>query len=75
MLAPVSQECPEDQPELTVVTVDVDKSEELSSFYDIRNLPTLLFFKEGDEISRWVGSATQKDLENLYDAIAFGAAS
>ena len=42
---------------------NVDDDTDLSAEYSIRNIPTLLFFKEGKLVDKHVGSASKADLE------------
>lgn len=43
-----------------VVTVNADDSLDLSAWYDIQSVPTLLFFEHGEEVARVVGTATKE---------------
>ena len=42
---------------------NVDEGEEISGEYGIRNIPTLLFFKDGQLVDKHVGSANKAQLE------------
>ncbi len=54
-----------------VAKVDVDQSAELARRFNVRNVPTLVFIKNGEEVDRVVG-ATSKDniLNKLRNACA-----
>ncbi len=43
---------------------NVDDNSDISTEYGIRNIPTILFFKDGELKERHVGSISQKDLED-----------
>ncbi len=43
-----------------VAKVDVDQAAELARRFNVRNVPTLIFIKNGEEVDRVVG-ATSKD--------------
>ena len=45
-----------------IVKVNVDESPELAGRYDVRGLPTLLIFQDGQVIARQVGLATKEQL-------------
>lgn len=66
MLAPILEEMSEEFPAVKFLKVDVDEETSLASAYEIRNLPTLLVFKEGKVVARNVGSATKYEIENLF---------
>lgn len=55
----------------TVAKCNVDDCESISFKYGIRNIPTLLFFKDGQLVDRMVGaqqkSAIVEKLENLIN--------
>lgn len=63
MLMPILEELEGQNPNLKIVKVNVDEENELANTYEIRNLPTLLIFKNGNIVSRNVGSATKFEIE------------
>ena len=57
----------------TVVRVDVDKNMDLAAQYDVRAVPTLVFIKQGRELSRAMGLQPESALAKALDrAIAAG---
>lgn len=42
--------------------VDVDASPDLASRYGVRNIPTLLFFKDGKVVKTQVGACSKADI-------------
>jgi len=48
-----------------VVQVNTEESEELAGRYQIKSLPTLLAFKDGDVVARYVGLAGEEQLKEL----------
>src|SRR6476646_353335 len=50
--------------------VNVDNNPSLSARYNIRAIPTLLFFKDGQVRDQVTGMATKKDLLNRLEALA-----
>nr|WP_265614230.1 thioredoxin [Bacteroidetes bacterium endosymbiont of Geopemphigus sp.] len=52
-----------------IVKVNVDDNPETSSTYGIRSIPTLIFFKGGEEKDRKVGAASKKDLKKQLDKL------
>ena len=52
-----------------VAKVNVDEAGALSSKYGIRNIPTLLFIKDGEVVDKHVGSATKKVLSDKLNSL------
>lgn len=52
-----------------VMKVNVDEEREIASRFNIMQIPTLLFFKDGKVVDQWVGATSRdtlaKKLENL----------
>ena len=48
---------------------NVDDGDELSVEYGIRNIPTLLFFKDGQMVDKHVGTITRDALAAKIDAL------
>ncbi len=53
-----------------VAKVNVDENQSLSFKYNIRAIPALLFFKNGQLRDQVTGVASKKDLLNRIDALA-----
>jgi len=52
-----------------VAKVNVDENLNLSTKYNVRAIPALLFFKSGQLRDQMVGMATKQDLLNRLDAL------
>ena len=48
--------------------IDVDANQEFAAKYGVRNIPTVLLFKDGELISRQVGVAPKKTYEDAINA-------
>ena len=48
---------------------NVDEGDELSVEYGIRNIPTMLFFKDGQMVDKHVGTITRDALAAKIDAL------
>jgi len=48
--------------QMNIVKIDVDENPELAQLYNIRSLPTLMFFKNGDVIDTIKGSVPKQKL-------------
>ncbi|MFL6585062.1 MAG: thioredoxin [Chthoniobacterales bacterium] len=53
-----------------VAKVNVDENQSLSMRYNVRAIPALLFFKNGNVVDQVVGMTSKKDLLNRLDALA-----
>ncbi len=69
-LAPVVEELAADYDGKAVIgKCNVDENEDLPMKYGIRNIPTLLFFKNGELVDRLVGAAPKADIARKIDAL------
>lgn len=69
-VAPIIEELAEEyEGRVLIGKYNVDEGDELSAQYGIRNIPTILFFKDGEMKERYVGSATKEVLKEKVEAI------
>ena len=54
---------------VTVIKCNVDDCEDLAVEYGIRNIPTLIFFKDGQPVDRLVGAVPKSEIEGILDSI------
>ena len=47
---------------VNIVKVDVDESEDLAMTYGIRSVPTVLFFKNGQQVEKFVGALPKSEI-------------
>lgn len=71
MVGPIVQEIGEDYSEKAVVgKLDVDSNPDVTMKYGIRNIPTVLFFKNGEVVDKQVGAVPKsvlvEKLEGLF---------
>ena len=62
MLAPVLDEIAVEQPGFKIAKVNVDKNPALAARYDIRSIPTLLYFAAGEVKDKTVGVAGKRQI-------------
>ena len=63
MISPILDELEEEMAqEITVVKVNVDDADEIAGRYRIMNIPTLLFFKNGQVVDKTVGAMPKNAL-------------
>ena len=71
MVAPVLNEIAETEEDITIGKVNVDNNQDLAKKYKVRNIPTMVIFKNGVEVSRIVGVKTKKAiLTQVRSAVA-----
>ena len=70
MLAP-TVEAVENEYEGRVVVAkcNVDDADEVAMQFRIRNIPTLLFFKDGEMVNRLVGAVPKQDITAILDSL------
>ena len=69
MISPIiSQLAEEYDGKLTVAKCNVEECEDIAVEYGIRNIPTILFFKNGEVVDRMVGAANKAALQAKFDA-------
>jgi len=67
MIAPIVDELAKEYDgQLRVAKMDVDVNQQTPQKYGIRGIPTLILFKDGNEVERFVGFRPKED---LIDAI------
>lgn len=49
--------------------VDVDNNQEFTAKYGVRNIPTILMFKDGELVGRQVGVASKKTYTDSLDSL------
>jgi len=52
---------------VVVAKVDVDDNPTTAQKYDIRSIPTVLLFKNGEILKRWVGVQSKETLASALD--------
>ena len=65
MLSPVVEELAEEG--YAVGKVDVDQNMELAQQFRVVSIPTLILFKNGAEVQRFVGLTSKEDLKNALE--------
>ena len=70
MVGPVIEEVSNEYNGKAVVgKVDVDANQEFAAKFGIRNIPTVLLFKNGEVVNRQVGVAPKKTYTDALDAL------
>lgn len=70
MLSPVIEElAAEFEGRAIVAKCNVDDAQEIPVKFGIRNIPTLLFFKDGELVDKVVGAASKGDISKKLEAL------
>ena len=68
MVGPIIDELSNEYADKAVIgKVDVDKNQEYAAKYGVRNIPTVLVFKNGEVVKRQVGVATKETYAEAID--------
>ena len=70
MVAPIISEMAEKYDgKIVVGKCDVEESEELAAEFGIRNIPTVIFIKDGEVVDKLVGAAAKQKFEEKFEAL------
>jgi len=70
IVGPIVQEIGEEYTDKAVVgKLDVDSNPEAAKTYGIRNIPTILFFKNGEVVDKQVGAVPKQVLVQKLEAL------
>ncbi len=74
MLGPVVEEIAADyKGKARVVKINVDENQALAEKYDVRSIPTLIIFKDGEPVERMVGAQPKSEIAKKIDSHLGGA--
>ena len=62
MLSPVLEEVANENPNLTVLKIDVDEVGEVAAQFGIQAIPTLILFKNGQQVDKRMGYQNKNQL-------------
>ena len=55
--------------DVVIKKINVDENQELAAEFSIRNIPTLIFFKDGKPADRHTGLITERNLRDKIDRL------
>ena len=64
MLAPAVERAADKHPEIHFYKVDIDEEPDLTSRFQIMSVPTLLYMRRGQVVSKSIGLISPAELEN-----------
>lgn len=66
---PIIDELKEEHENLDIYSVDVDTSPEVSSFFKVRNIPYVVFFKNGEIQGTSIGIVSKNTLKEKIESL------
>ena len=70
MIAPIISELAEEYDgRITVAKCDVEEADDVAMEFGIRNIPTVLFFKDGKVVDRLVGAVPKAKIQEKFEAL------
>ena len=70
MIGPVISELAEEYDgKIVVGKCDIEENEDIPMEYGVRNIPTILFFKDGKVVEKFVGAGAKATLKEKFDAL------
>ena len=67
MMAPILHELEEEVPDVQIGKVNVDEQMELARQFRVVSIPTLILFKDGAEVKRFVGLTSKEELKSALE--------
>ena len=65
MLAPILEQ----MDFVDVIKINVDEHQELAIKYGVMSIPTIIFFKDGQEVRKEIGFRNLNDLKEIYESL------
>ena len=70
MVAPIIEElAAQYDGKIVVGKCDVEDNEDLAAEFGIRNIPTILFFKNGEVVYKLIGAQSKQKFEEKFEAL------
>ena len=69
-LAPIIEELAKEyEGRIAVGKCDIEEADDLTAEYGIRNVPTVIFIKNGQVVDKFVGSKSKGDVQAKFEAL------
>ncbi len=70
MIAPIIAELAQEYDgRITVAKCDVEEADDVAMEFGIRNIPTIIFFKDGQVVDKVVGAVSKAVLKEKFEAL------
>ena len=67
LLTPILNELDKKYVQLEIYKVNIDEAKEVLINYNISSVPTMVFFKDGEEVERMVGLESLENLSKIVE--------
>ena len=68
MIAPVLEEIANEyNGKVKVVKINIDENQTTPTNYGVRSIPTLILFKDGNEVEKIIGAQSKENLKQMID--------
>ena len=68
-MAPVIEKIAEENKDIVVAKLDIDDSREIAGEYSVLSVPTIIFFKDGEEMDRTLGVVQEQKILDKIDLL------
>lgn len=62
VITPILEEIKKEFPNVQIDKIDIEENDEVAEYYNIRNIPTLLFFKDDVQVDKIVGAVKKEKI-------------
>lgn len=69
ILGPILEDVADEVEGVTIIKVNVDENHDLSVKYGIRNIPTILAFKSGENVDKFVGVKKKEEVVEFINKL------
>jgi thioredoxin 1 len=69
MLGPIIEELATNNTDMTIGKMNVDENSQTAVKYGVRGIPTIIFFKDGQQIDKIVGVKSRAELQAKLDSL------
>ena len=67
MIAPTVEQIAQERTDIKVGKVNVDEEQALAAQFGVMSIPTLILFKDGDEIARRMGAQPKTSIVSMFE--------
>ncbi len=67
MIAPTVEQIAQERTDIKVGKVNVDEEQALAAQFGVMSIPTLILFKDGDEIARRMGAQPKASIVSMFE--------
>ncbi len=61
------QQTAKDNPDIVIAKIDIDECPEIAASFQIRSVPTLIYFKKGVEVNKTIGAKPHNKLQEFIN--------